>query len=70
MDLDIPFMLSFTTVGVIYLCSNLIVLAIVSWQVLVVSLPMIYAAIRLQVLNKFIFENIVILKLCLLCILF
>ncbi|XP_027924831.1 ABC transporter C family member 10-like isoform X3 [Vigna unguiculata] len=48
MDLDIPFMLSFTTVGVIYLCSNLTVLAIVSWQVLVVSLPMIYAAIRLQ----------------------
>ncbi|WVZ15493.1 hypothetical protein V8G54_013059 [Vigna mungo] len=48
MDLDIPFILSFTMVGVIYLCSNLTVLAIASWQVLVVSLPMVYAAIRLQ----------------------
>lgn len=51
MDLDIPFILSFTMVGVIYLCSNLTVLAIASWQVLVVSLPMVYAAIRLQVMN-------------------
>ncbi|ESW24079.1 hypothetical protein PHAVU_004G100800 [Phaseolus vulgaris] len=48
MDLDIPFILSFTVVGAIYLCSNLTVLAIVSWQVVVVSLPMVYAAIHLQ----------------------
>jgi len=52
MDLDIPFILSFTAVGAIYLCANLTVLAIVSWQVVIVSLPMVYAAIRLQVTNS------------------
>ncbi|KAG4941625.1 hypothetical protein JHK87_045496 [Glycine soja] len=47
-DLDIPFILSFTVVGVIYFYSNLTVLAIISWQVLVIAIPMVYLSIRLQ----------------------
>nr|KYP49508.1 ABC transporter C family member 10 [Cajanus cajan] len=47
-DLDIPFILSYIVAGSIYFYSNLTVLAIVTWQVLVVSIPMIYIAISLQ----------------------
>ncbi|RDX62967.1 ABC transporter C family member 10, partial [Mucuna pruriens] len=47
-DIDIPFILSYTVVGAIYFYSNLTVQAIVTWQVLVVSVPMVYVAIRLQ----------------------
>ncbi|KAK7315192.1 hypothetical protein VNO77_33727 [Canavalia gladiata] len=48
MDLDIPFSLSFVVETTIICCSNLVVLATVTWQVLVVSIPMVYIAIRLQ----------------------
>ncbi|XP_061375170.1 ABC transporter C family member 10-like isoform X2 [Gastrolobium bilobum] len=47
-DLDVPFTLTFTVAGTINCYSNLTVLAVVTWQVLVVSIPMIYIAIRLQ----------------------
>ncbi|KAL2334833.1 hypothetical protein Fmac_016046 [Flemingia macrophylla] len=47
-DLDIPFILSYTVAGSIYFYSNLTVLAIVTWQVLLVSIPMVYIANRLQ----------------------
>ncbi|XP_058779031.1 ABC transporter C family member 10-like isoform X2 [Vicia villosa] len=47
-DLDIPFSLSFAVIGTISLYSNLIVLAVVTWQVLIVAIPMVYLAIHLQ----------------------
>ncbi|KAK7380441.1 hypothetical protein VNO78_32952 [Psophocarpus tetragonolobus] len=47
-DLDVPFMLGFAAGGPIICCSNLVVLAIITWQVLVVSIPMVYIAIWLQ----------------------
>ncbi|CAL5185452.1 unnamed protein product [Lathyrus oleraceus] len=47
-DLDIPFSLSFAVVGTIGLYSNLIVLAVVTWQVLIVAIPMVYVAIHMQ----------------------
>ncbi|KAK7380438.1 hypothetical protein VNO78_32949 [Psophocarpus tetragonolobus] len=47
-DLDLPFILSFNVVGAIFFYSNLTVLAFVAWQVLVVSIPMVYVAIRFQ----------------------
>ncbi|KAI5443869.1 Multidrug resistance-associated protein 7, variant 2 [Lathyrus oleraceus] len=47
-DLDIPFSLSFAVAGTIGLYSNLIVLAVVTWQVLIVAIPMVYVAIHMQ----------------------
>ncbi|XP_022737847.1 ABC transporter C family member 10-like isoform X1 [Durio zibethinus] len=47
-DLDIPFNLILSVVATINAYSNLGVLAVVTWQVLFVSIPIIYAAIRLQ----------------------
>ncbi|KEH25773.1 putative xenobiotic-transporting ATPase [Medicago truncatula] len=48
MDIDIPFILSFAVGGTIVLYSNLIVLAVVTWKVLIVAIPMVYVAFRLQ----------------------
>ncbi|KAK7315190.1 hypothetical protein VNO77_33725 [Canavalia gladiata] len=47
-DLDIPFMLSYVVGGTINFYSNFSVLTVVTWQVLVVAVPMVYVAIRLQ----------------------
>ncbi|KAK8324263.1 hypothetical protein V6Z12_A12G287200 [Gossypium hirsutum] len=47
-DLDVPFSLIFAFVATLNTYSNLGVLAVVTWQVLFVSVPMIYLAIRLQ----------------------
>ncbi|TYG92234.1 hypothetical protein ES288_A11G014500v1 [Gossypium darwinii] len=47
-DIDIPFSLIFTIAATINTCSNLVVLAVVTWQVLFVSIPIINAAIRLE----------------------
>lgn len=55
-DVDMPFYLGFAVGGPIICCSNIIVLAIVTWQVLVVSIPMVYIAIHLQVIKRFFFE--------------
>ncbi len=48
-DLDIPFNLSFTVSASINASSALVVLAVVTWQVLFVTIPMVYLAISLQV---------------------
>jgi len=50
MDIDIPFMISYTVGSAIIFYSNLIVLAIITWQILFVTVPMVYIAIRLQVM--------------------
>ncbi|VFQ67560.1 unnamed protein product [Cuscuta campestris] len=47
-DLDVPFNLIFAFGATMNFYSNLIVLAFVTWQVLFVSIPMIYLAIQLQ----------------------
>ncbi|KAE9589091.1 hypothetical protein Lal_00000132 [Lupinus albus] len=47
-DLDVPFGFIFAVGATINCYSNLTVLAVVTWQVLFVSIPMIYFAIRLQ----------------------
>ncbi|ESR35336.1 hypothetical protein CICLE_v10004149mg [Citrus x clementina] len=47
-DLDIPFSLIFAVGATTNACSNLGVLAVVTWQVLFVSIPVIFLAIRLQ----------------------
>ncbi|ESW15509.1 hypothetical protein PHAVU_007G077900 [Phaseolus vulgaris] len=47
-DLDVAFGLMFTVGATSNCCANLTVLAVVTWQVLFVSIPMIYFAIRLQ----------------------
>ena len=49
-DLDIPFAFMFSASAGINAYSNLGVLAVVTWQVLFVSVPMIVLAIRLQVI--------------------
>jgi ATP-binding cassette subfamily C (CFTR/MRP) protein 2 len=51
MDLDIPFSLTFAVGGTIVFYSSLTVLAVVTWQVLIVAIPMVYVAIRMQVMN-------------------
>lgn len=48
-DLEVPFSLIFSVSSSINACSALVVLAVVTWQVLFVSIPMIYLTIRVQV---------------------
>ncbi|CAA3016437.1 ABC transporter C family member 10-like [Olea europaea subsp. europaea] len=47
-DLDVPFNLIFTLGSTTNAYANLAVLAVVTWQVLFVSIPMVFLAIRLQ----------------------
>ncbi|XP_037468214.1 ABC transporter C family member 10-like isoform X2 [Triticum dicoccoides] len=47
-DLDVPFAFLFSLGASLNAYSNLVVLAVVTWQVLFVSIPMIVLAIRLQ----------------------
>nr|XP_029119695.1 ABC transporter C family member 10 [Elaeis guineensis] len=47
-DLDVPFSLIFSISAMMNVYSNLVVLAVVTWQVLFVSIPMVYLTIRLQ----------------------
>ncbi|KAK4485344.1 hypothetical protein RD792_007981 [Penstemon davidsonii] len=47
-DLELPFYLIFAVGATINCYSNLVVLAVVTWQVLFVSIPMVFLAIRLQ----------------------
>ena len=51
-DLDVPFNLNFSVLSFINAYSILVVLAIVSWQVLFVTVPFVYVAISLQVNNS------------------
>ncbi|KAF4399164.1 hypothetical protein G4B88_023758 [Cannabis sativa] len=47
-DLDVSFSLLFTVGACITFTANLLVLAVITWQILIVSLPTIYFAIKLQ----------------------
>ncbi|KAK9147331.1 hypothetical protein Scep_006088 [Stephania cephalantha] len=47
-DLDVPFNLAFSVAATMNTYANLGVLAVVTWQVLFVSVPMVYFAISLQ----------------------
>ncbi|KAG0492112.1 hypothetical protein HPP92_005510 [Vanilla planifolia] len=47
-DLDVPFSLIFSISATLNAYSNLGILAVVTWQVLFVSIPMVYLTIRLQ----------------------
>ncbi|KAI4352953.1 hypothetical protein L6164_007156 [Bauhinia variegata] len=47
-DLDIPFSLIFAMGATMNCYANLTVLAVITWQVLFVSIPMVYVAIHLQ----------------------
>lgn len=49
-DLDVPFNFIFTFGSTSNCYSSLIVLGVITWQVLFVSIPMIFLAIRLQVI--------------------
>ena len=52
MDLDVPLSLIFSVSSTINVCSALVVLAVVTWQVLFVCVLMIYLAISLQVIQQ------------------
>jgi len=52
----ISFILSFVVAGTIVLYSNLIVLVVLTWKVLIVAIPMVYVAFHLQVIHRFIFK--------------
>nr|XP_027061535.1 ABC transporter C family member 10-like isoform X2 [Coffea arabica] len=47
-DLDVPFNLTFAVVATLNFYSSLVVLTVFTWQILVVSIPLVYLAIRLQ----------------------
>jgi len=57
MDLDLPFSLSYSMGATINFYSSLAVLAVVTWQVLIVAIPMLYVVIRMQVRKRFIFKQ-------------
>lgn len=64
MDLDLPFTFMFAVVATLNAYSNLGVLAAITWQVLFVSIPMLYIVIQLQVdvrksLLLFIYSSII-----------
>ncbi|KAK2420556.1 ABC transporter C family member [Trifolium repens] len=48
MDLDLPFSLSYSVGATINLYSTLADLAVFTWQVLIVAIPMVYVATRIQ----------------------
>ncbi|XP_027924832.1 ABC transporter C family member 10-like [Vigna unguiculata] len=48
MDIDIPFIIAYTVGGTTNFYTNLMVLAIITWQILFIAVPMVYIAIRLQ----------------------
>nr|XP_027186555.1 ABC transporter C family member 10-like isoform X2 [Cicer arietinum] len=48
MDVDIPYSIAFAVGGTINFYSSLTVLAVVTWQVLIVAIPMVYVAICMQ----------------------
>jgi len=54
--LDVAFALLFTVGASINWISILSVLAVMTWQVLFISIPMVYITIRLQVTDVFLFE--------------
>jgi len=62
MDIDIPFIIAYTVGGTTNFYTNLIVLAIITWQILFIAVPMVYIAIRLQVMANSYFKSVVILK--------
>ncbi|CAO2838694.1 unnamed protein product [Amaranthus hypochondriacus] len=47
-DIDVPFNMIFAIAATLNVYSNLGVLAVITWQVLFISIPVIYMAIRLQ----------------------
>ncbi|KAL3521598.1 hypothetical protein ACH5RR_019747 [Cinchona calisaya] len=47
-DLDVPFNLVFAVGATMNFYSNLMVLTVVTWQILIVAIPLVYLAIRLQ----------------------
>ena len=49
-DLDVPFNLIFSISGAINAYATLVVLAIVTWQDLIITVPMLYLSISLQVI--------------------
>ena len=49
-DLDVPFNLIFSISGAINAYATLVVLAIVTWQDLIITIPMLYLSISLQVI--------------------
>lgn len=51
-DLDVPFSFVFSMSATMNCYSNLGVLAVVTWPVLFISIPMIYLTIRLQVISR------------------
>jgi hypothetical protein len=51
LDLDIPFAFMFSLAASLNAYSNLGVLAVVKWEVLLVSVPMVVLATRLQVIG-------------------
>lgn len=52
-DLDVPFTLIFSFSATVNAYSNIGVLSAVIWQVLLVAVPLVYFAIRLQVCSKY-----------------
>ena len=49
-DLDVPFSLIISVSGAVNACGTLVVLAIVTWQDLIVTIPMLCLTISLQVI--------------------
>lgn len=53
LDLDIPFALAFALSGLIDVITTILVMATVTWQVLLVAIPIILAARYFQVKSHF-----------------
>lgn len=53
LDLDIPFALAFALSGLIDVITTILVMATVTWQVLLVAIPIILAARYFQVQSHF-----------------
>jgi len=58
MDIDIPFIIAYTVGGTTNFYTNLAVLSIITWQILFIAVPMVYIAIRLQVITSSSLKNV------------
>lgn len=57
-DVDVPFNLMRAVAATTIIYCNLVLLAIVTWQVLIVAIPMVLLAIHLQVNYRFSLEAV------------
>lgn len=56
-DFDIPYSMIFALAGWIELLTTIVILAIVTWQVVIVAIPVMISVVYIQVKTKIFIQN-------------